>query len=78
MPASASFPSGHTASAVAFAIGAGAVLPGALLPLWSLASAIACSRVHYPGDVAAGAVLGVASAVTARRLSRALPGRRTT
>lgn len=82
MPASASFPSGHTASAVAFAIGAGAVLPAALLPLWSLASAIACSRVHtgvhYPGDVAAGAVLGVASAVTARRLSRALPGRRTT
>ncbi|MFK0185533.1 phosphatase PAP2 family protein [Streptomyces rubiginosohelvolus] len=77
MPASASFPSGHTASAVAFAIGAGTVLPGALLPLWSLASAVAYSRVHtgvhYPGDVTAGAALGVASAVTAGRLRRVLP-----
>ncbi|MFH9192547.1 phosphatase PAP2 family protein [Streptomyces globisporus] len=77
MPASASFPSGHTASAVAFAIGAGTVLPGALLPLWSLASAVAYSRVHtgvhYPGDVTAGAALGVASAVTSRRLRRCLP-----
>ncbi|MEU9859873.1 phosphatase PAP2 family protein [Streptomyces sp. NPDC047971] len=66
MPASASFPSGHTASAVAFATAVGVVLPVAAAPLGVLASAVGYSRVHtgvhYPGDVAAGAVLGVASA----------------
>ncbi|MER7625022.1 phosphatase PAP2 family protein [Streptomyces sp. NPDC126503] len=66
MPDSASFPSGHTASAVAFATAVGATLPPAAAPLWALATAVAYSRVHtgvhYPGDVAAGAVLGVASA----------------
>ncbi|MEU0743409.1 phosphatase PAP2 family protein [Streptomyces sp. NPDC006134] len=69
MPTSASFPSGHTASAVAFAVAVGVVLPGAAVPLGALASAVAYSRVHtgvhYPGDVAAGAVLGIASAATA-------------
>ncbi|MEU3693093.1 phosphatase PAP2 family protein [Streptomyces narbonensis] len=66
MPDSASFPSGHTASAVAFAAAVGSVLPGAGVPLGALAGAVGYSRVHtgvhYPGDVAAGAVLGVASA----------------
>ncbi|MFF8833811.1 phosphatase PAP2 family protein [Streptomyces sp. NPDC015130] len=66
MPDSASFPSGHTASAVAFAAAVGSVLPGAGVPLGVLAGAVGYSRVHtgvhYPGDVAAGAVLGVASA----------------
>ncbi|MET9676683.1 phosphatase PAP2 family protein [Streptomyces sp. NPDC006482] len=66
MPESASFPSGHTASAVAFATAVGVVLPVAAVPLAALASAVGYSRVHtgvhYPGDVAAGAVLGVASA----------------
>ncbi|CAM5552484.1 phosphatase PAP2 family protein [Streptomyces narbonensis] len=66
MPDSASFPSGHTASAVAFAAAVGAVLPGVGVPLGALAGAVGYSRVHtgvhYPGDVAAGAVLGVASA----------------
>ncbi|MGW8768654.1 phosphatase PAP2 family protein [Streptomyces sp. NPDC055815] len=66
MPASASFPSGHTASAVAFATAVGSVLPPAALPLAVLAWTVGYSRVHtgvhYPGDVAAGAVLGVASA----------------
>ncbi|MFD7321717.1 phosphatase PAP2 family protein [Streptomyces sp. NPDC059875] len=68
MPASASFPSGHTASAVAFATAVGVVLPVVAVPLGVLASAVGYSRVHtgvhYPGDVAAGAVLGVASAAT--------------
>ncbi|NEY31746.1 phosphatase PAP2 family protein [Streptomyces sp. PRKS01-65] len=75
MPASASFPSGHTASAVAFAVAVGVVLPGAAVPLGVLASAVGYSRVHtgvhYPGDVAAGAVLGIASAAVALAVSSA-------
>jgi len=71
MPSSHSFPSGHTAAAVAFADGAGRELPAARLPLYALAAAVGYSRVHtgvhYPGDVLAGAALGVAVAeVTAR------------
>ncbi|KKZ71168.1 phosphoesterase [Streptomyces showdoensis] len=66
MPSSASFPSGHTASAVAFATAVGVVLPPASVPLSLLAWAVGYSRVHtgvhYPGDVAGGALLGVASA----------------
>ncbi|MEZ3180876.1 phosphatase PAP2 family protein [Streptomyces pimonensis] len=69
MPTSASFPSGHTASAVAFATAVGTVLPAASAPLGALACAVGYSRVHtgvhYPGDVAAGAILGIASAATA-------------
>ncbi|MFG2881844.1 phosphatase PAP2 family protein [Streptomyces sp. NPDC048297] len=66
MPRSASFPSGHTASATAFATAVGVVLPAAAAPLAALAVAVGYSRVHtgvhYPGDVAAGAVLGFAAA----------------
>ncbi|HEY1516999.1 MAG TPA: phosphatase PAP2 family protein [Solirubrobacteraceae bacterium] len=62
MPASRSFPSGHTAAAVAFAGGVGSVLPVAGVPLHVLAALVAYSRVHtgvhYPGDVLAGALLG--------------------
>jgi undecaprenyl-diphosphatase len=62
MPGSRSFPSGHTAAAVAFASGAGHVLPAASVALHILAALVAYSRVHtgvhYPGDVLAGAVLG--------------------
>ncbi|MEY9844772.1 phosphatase PAP2 family protein [Streptacidiphilus sp. MAP5-3] len=69
MPASASFPSGHTASAVAFAVAVGATLPAAAFPLALLATAVGYSRVHtgvhYPGDVAAGAVLGAACGAAA-------------
>lgn len=59
-----SFPSGHAATAVAGAIAASRVLPGASLAFWLLATLIAYSRiyvgVHYPGDVAAGALVGAA------------------
>jgi len=62
MPSSASFPSGHSASAFAFAVGAGRVLPAAGVPLRMLAAAVAYSRVHtgvhYPGDVIAGSLTG--------------------
>jgi membrane-associated phospholipid phosphatase len=62
MPASSSFPSGHSAAAFAFATGVASVLPVAGLPLRGLAALVAYSRVHtgvhYPGDVVAGALLG--------------------
>ena len=62
MPMSASFPSGHTAAAVAFASGAGRVMPLASVPLHGLAALVGYSRVHtgvhYPGDVVAGALIG--------------------
>jgi undecaprenyl-diphosphatase len=66
MPTSASFPSGHTAAAVAFAIAVGSVLPRAAVPLGVIAGAVGYSRVHtgvhFPGDVLGGALLGAASA----------------
>ena len=58
MPASTSFPSGHSATAFAFATGVGHVLPSTAIPLRGLAAVVAYSRVHtgvhYPGDVVAG------------------------
>jgi membrane-associated phospholipid phosphatase len=62
IPASHSFPSGHAASASAFATVVGHELPWSAVPLRLLASSVAYSRVHtgvhYPGDVAAGVLLG--------------------
>jgi undecaprenyl-diphosphatase len=75
MPTSTSFPSGHSASAFAFATGVGQVLPREAIPLRALAAAVAYSRVHtgvhYPGDVIAGSLLGTALAqLTAHALDR--------
>ena len=62
MPSSSSFPSGHSASAAAFASAVSQVVPAAGLPLGIAAAAVGYSRVHsgvhYPGDVMAGAVVG--------------------
>ncbi|WP_323138898.1 phosphatase PAP2 family protein [Streptomyces mirabilis] len=70
-PQSSSFPSGHTAAAVAFA--------AAVAPTWPLAGAlcampavmVAVERVQsgarYPSDVATGALIGLASAWLTRR-----------
>lgn len=59
-----SFPSGHAATAVAGALAASRVLPGASWTFWLLATLMAYSRiyvgVHYPADVAAGALVGAA------------------
>ncbi len=72
MPRSTSFPSGHSASAFAFATGACAELPALAPVLVPLASAVAYSRVHagvhYPSDVLAGALIGVGSGVLADAL----------
>ncbi|MFE3228997.1 phosphatase PAP2 family protein [Nocardia sp. NPDC059228] len=62
MPESASFPSGHAASAFAFAYTVGRHYPALAVPIRLLATGVAYSRVHtgvhYPGDVALGSVLG--------------------
>ena len=66
MPESTSFPSGHSASAFAFAYTVGRHYPGLAVPIRLLASAVAYSRVHtgvhYPGDVVIGAVVGAGGA----------------
>jgi membrane-associated phospholipid phosphatase len=80
MPGSTSFPSGHSASAFAFATAVGDELPLAWLPLHALAAAITYSRVHtgvhYPGDVLVGSLMGTGAAVAVRYTSRALTHRR--
>jgi undecaprenyl-diphosphatase len=71
MPTTPSFPSGHSASAFAFASAVGNQLPAASLPLHLLATAVAYSRVHtgvhYPADTIIGAAIGVAAADIATR-----------
>ncbi|WP_418960362.1 phosphatase PAP2 family protein [Streptomyces tritici] len=73
-PDSSSFPSGHTAAAVAFTV--------AVAPAWPLAGALCAvpaamvafervqSGAHYTTDVAAGAAIGLASAWLTHRAPR--------
>lgn len=68
-PLTSSLPSGHAGSDLAFVLGAAQELPVLVLPLsaatlsahWSLVR----SRSHYPSDVIAGGVLGIAAALAA-------------
>ncbi|HEY1281686.1 MAG TPA: phosphatase PAP2 family protein, partial [Acidimicrobiales bacterium] len=64
MPTSTSFPSGHSASAFAFANAVGGQWPVAGFPLRALATAVAYSRVHtgvhFPSDVIIGSIIGAA------------------
>ncbi|MFE3794866.1 bifunctional phosphatase PAP2/diacylglycerol kinase family protein [Nocardia tengchongensis] len=79
-PFTTGFPSGHAASAAAFATGVALeAAPVLSVPLAGLAMAVALSRVvtgaHYPSDVLAGAALGVgAGAVTRWWWPRHPPG----
>jgi membrane-associated phospholipid phosphatase len=70
MPRSRSFPSGHAASAFAFATGVAGTLPRLAFPLRALAALVAYSRVHtgvhYPGDVVIGSLVGVSLAQVTR------------
>ncbi|MEU8956473.1 phosphatase PAP2 family protein [Streptomyces sp. NPDC048518] len=65
-PWTSSFPSGHSASAAAFAVGVALEAPRYGVLVAPLAAAVAFSRVyvgvHYPGDVLAGCALGAAAA----------------
>ncbi|MFF3215623.1 phosphatase PAP2 family protein [Streptomyces sp. NPDC002886] len=64
-PESSSFPSGHTAAAVAFTASVGSSWPWAgaacAVPAVLLALERVHSGVHYPSDVAAGACIGLAA-----------------
>ncbi|HEY2205044.1 MAG TPA: phosphatase PAP2 family protein [Pseudonocardia sp.] len=70
-PTSSSFPSGHAASAVAFATAVALDSPRAGAAVAPLAAAVAYSRVHvgvhWTSDVLAGAAVGAGSALLTQR-----------
>lgn len=78
-PTTSSFPSGHSASAAAFALGVALEQPRLAAPVGLLASGVAYGRVHtgvhYPGDVFAGIALGSACALAVKRVWPAKPSR---
>lgn len=70
-PRSSSFPSGHAASAAAFATAVTMESPAVGLALAPIAAGVAYSRVHtgvhWPSDVAAGMLMGTGIALATRR-----------
>jgi undecaprenyl-diphosphatase len=76
VPSSASFPSGHAATAFAAAVAVALVYPRLGRPLLALAVVVALSRVylgvHYVLDVVAGTLLGIVVGVAAAWVVRAI------
>ncbi|MEV6006504.1 phosphatase PAP2 family protein [Streptomyces sp. NPDC051976] len=77
-PVTSSFPSGHAASAAAFAAGLAIESPRWGAVVAPVAAGVAFSRiytgVHYPSDVLAGAALGLGAALAVRALVPPAPG----
>jgi membrane-associated phospholipid phosphatase len=79
VPASASFPSSHAATAFAAAVAVGLVHPRLRRPLLAMAAVVALSRVylgvHYLFDVIVGTLIGIgigyAAALTVQAVGRA-------
>lgn len=75
---SPSFPSGHTSGAFATATSLSLAYPEwyVIVPSFAYAGAVAYSRmhlgVHYPSDVAAGAVIGAGCAYLTYKVNKAL------
>ncbi|HEY5990344.1 MAG TPA: phosphatase PAP2 family protein [Streptosporangiaceae bacterium] len=71
VPRSTSFPSGHSASAAAFATGVALETPRLAVPIGAVALAVGASRivvgVHYPSDVLAGFAIGTAAGTLTMR-----------
>ena len=70
-----SFPSSHSACAVALSVVLAAYYPPAAVTFWVLAIACACLRyvldAHWPSDVLGGIALGYAVAVGTLQVARA-------
>lgn len=69
-----SFPSGHTAGAVAVARAVARVYPAQAAPAYAIAAGVGVVQVprsaHYPSDVAAGALVGLVSEIIVDRSAR--------
>ncbi|HEX9066734.1 MAG TPA: phosphatase PAP2 family protein [Streptosporangiaceae bacterium] len=80
MPSSTSFPSGHSASAFAFATAISRDSPWLAMAIQFLAGGVAYSRVHtgvhYPGDTVAGALLGAGTGQAVSSLADRMTGSR--
>ena len=71
-PVTSSFPSGHTATDLAFSLGVTQEIPALFIPFtvatmaahWSMVR----SRGHYPSDILVGGVVGISVAFAAWRL----------
>lgn len=67
-----SFPSGHSAAAMAVAVGYAIAFPSLAAPLVIAAFLVGASRVflgvHYPGDVLVGQLIAVLTAVALRTM----------
>jgi len=79
-----SFPSGHTSNAFATATSLSLAYPDwyVIIPSFAYAGTVAYSRmhlgVHYPSDVAAGAVIGAGCAYLTHKVNKLLVNKRKT